>query len=64
MVDQNRIDGAIDKAKGAIKEGVGKLTGDEKLQAEGMADKAKGKAESAVGGVADAARNAVDGGNR
>lgn len=59
MVDQNRIDGALDKAKGNIKEGFGKLTGDEKLQAEGKADKAKGAAESAVGGVKDAVRDAT-----
>ena len=59
MVDQNRIEGALDKAKGAIKEGVGKLTGDEKLQAEGAADKAKGAAKSTVGGAADAVRDAV-----
>ena len=60
MVDQNRVEGAFDKAKGAVKEGVGKLTGDEKLQAEGAADKAKGTAESTVGGVKDTARDALD----
>ena len=60
MVDSNRIEGAWDKAKGAVKEGVGKLTGDEKLQAEGMADKAKGTVKSTVGGVADAARDAAN----
>ena len=59
MVDQNRIDGAIDQAKGSVKEGVGKLVGDQKLQAEGTADKAAGKAESAVGGAKDAVRDAV-----
>lgn len=60
MVDQNRIDGALDQAKGALKEGAGKLVGDQKLEAEGKADKAAGKAESAVGGVKDAARDAVN----
>ena len=60
MVDENRIEGAWDKVKGSVKEGVGKLTGDEKLQAEGMADKAKGHAESAVGGVKDTVRDAAD----
>ena len=53
MVDTNRVKGALDKAKGAVKEGVGDLTGDEKLKAEGTADKVKGKAESAVGGAKD-----------
>lgn len=60
MVDENRVEGAWDKAKGAVKEGIGKLTGDEKLQGEGMADKAKGKAESAVGGAKDTVRDAAD----
>ena len=60
MVDTNRVEGAFDKAKGSVKQGVGNLTGDEKLKAEGAADKAKGAAKSAVGGVADAARDASD----
>ena len=60
MVDENRVEGAFDKAKGAIKEGIGKLTGDEKLQGEGMADKAKGTGESAVGGVKDTVRDAAN----
>jgi uncharacterized protein YjbJ (UPF0337 family) len=58
MVDSNRVEGAFDKAKGAVKEGVGKMTGDEKLQAEGAADKAKGAVKSTVGGVSDAVRDA------
>ncbi|MGI4880992.1 MAG: CsbD family protein [Janthinobacterium lividum] len=57
MVDKSRVDGALDKTKGAIKEGVGKLTGDEKLKAEGVADKAKGSVKSAVGGARDTVRD-------
>jgi len=60
MVDKNRVEGAFDQAKGAVKEGLGKLTGDPKIQAEGAADKAKGKVESAVGGAKDAIREAAD----
>lgn len=59
MVDKNRVEGALDKAKGAIKEGAGKFTGDKKLKAEGMADKAKGSAESAVGDAKDTVRDAA-----
>lgn len=59
MVDKNRVQGAFDQAKGAVKEGLGNLTGDDKLKAEGLADKAKGKAESAVGGAKDAVRDAA-----
>ncbi len=58
MVDENRVSGAFDQAKGGVKEGVGKLIGDQKLEAEGKADKVTGKAESAVGGVKDSVRDA------
>jgi uncharacterized protein YjbJ (UPF0337 family) len=57
-MDENRVEGAFDKAKGAVKEGVGKVTGDEKLQAEGKADKVGGTVKNTVGGVADAVRDA------
>ena len=60
MVDENRVQGAWDQAKGAVKETTGKVIGDSKLEAEGMADKVKGKAESAVGGAKDAVRDAAD----
>ena len=33
------IEEKIDQAKGAVKEGVGKLTGDKKLEKEGAAEK-------------------------
>jgi uncharacterized protein YjbJ (UPF0337 family) len=59
MVDKDRVGGAADKAKGAIKEGASKLTGDQKLQGEGAADKAKGAAKSAVGGIKDTIRDAT-----
>ena len=60
MVDENRVEGAFDKLKGNVKEGLGKLTGDEKLQAEGKADQVAGAAKSTVGGAKDAARDALD----
>ncbi len=59
MGDENRVQGAWDKAKGAVKEGVANVTGDEKMKAEGQADKAKGHTESAVGGAKDAVRDAT-----
>ena len=43
-----------------MKKGAGKLVGDEKLQAEGMADKAKGMAESVIGGAKEAIRDVND----
>lgn len=59
-MDKDRVEGAMDKAKGSIKKGVGELTGDEKLEAEGEADKMKGKVKSTVGGAKDAVRDAAD----
>ena len=45
--------------KGAVKETIGKVVGDAKLEAEGKADKAEGKVQNAIGGLKDAARDAV-----
>ena len=56
-MDEDRVKGMADKAKGAVKDAVGKVTGDAKLQTEGKADKAKGTVENAVGGVKDALRD-------
>jgi uncharacterized protein YjbJ (UPF0337 family) len=59
-MDKEHVKGAADKAKGAIKEGAGKLTGDKKLESEGKIDKAKGSAHKVAGDVKDAARDAMD----
>ncbi|WP_434621127.1 CsbD family protein [Azospirillum sp. B2RO_4] len=56
-MDKDRVEGAMDKAKGSVKKGVGEVTGDEKMKAEGAADKAKGEAKSAVGSAKDAMRD-------
>ncbi len=58
-MDKDRIEGAAHQAKGAVKEGIGKVTGDAKLRAEGNAEKNAGKIQNAVGGVKDAVRDAV-----
>jgi uncharacterized protein YjbJ (UPF0337 family) len=59
-MDKEHIKGAADKMKGAVKDTVGKVTGDTKMQAEGKLDKAKGSARNVVGDVKDAARDATD----
>jgi uncharacterized protein YjbJ (UPF0337 family) len=56
-MDREHIKGATDKAKGAIKETAGKMTGDEKLRAEGKLDKAKGAAHKAAGDTKEAERH-------
>ncbi len=59
-MDREHVKGAADKAKGAMKDAAGKVTGDTKLQSEGKIDKAKGAAHKAAGDVKDAARKATD----
>ena len=56
---KDEIDGAGKQAKGAIKDAVGGLTGNEKLQAEGKLDKAEGKVQQKVGEAKDATRDAL-----
>jgi len=58
-MDKEHIKGAADKAKGAVKDAAGKLTGDRELQAEGKLDKAKGAAHSAVGDAKDTIKDAA-----
>jgi uncharacterized protein YjbJ (UPF0337 family) len=57
FMDREHIKGAAEKAKGAVKETAGKLTGDKELQAEGKLDKAKGEAHKIAGDVKDAVRD-------
>ena len=55
-MDKDRVEGSAKQAKGNVKEAIGKMTGDTKLQADGQADKTAGKIQNAVGGVKDALR--------
>jgi len=54
MADKDRIKGSAKQVKGAVKEVVGKVIGDAKLQSEGKTDKIEGKIQNAVGGLKDA----------
>jgi uncharacterized protein YjbJ (UPF0337 family) len=59
-MDREHVKGTADKAKGAIKEGAGKLSGDKSMEAEGKMDKAKGSAHNAAGDVKEGLRDAAD----
>jgi uncharacterized protein YjbJ (UPF0337 family) len=59
-MDKEHVKGVAEKAKGAVKESAGKVSGDKKLQNEGKIDKAKGSAHKVAGDVKDAARDATD----
>ncbi|WP_426038930.1 CsbD family protein [Brevundimonas sp. DC300-4] len=54
MADNDRIEGAAKNMGGKIKEGVGNVTGDEKLKAEGKAEQVEGKVQNTIGGIKDA----------
>ena len=60
VMDKEHIKGTAQKAAGAVKDAVGSVTGNTKLQAEGKADKAEGAARQSVGDVKDAGRNVSD----
>ena len=53
-MDKDRVAGSAKQIKGAVKEVVGKATGDAKLELEGKADKVAGKVQNAIGGLKDA----------
>jgi len=56
MVDNDRVKGSAEQAKGKAKEWAGKATGDAKTEGEGKADQVKGKVQNTVGGLKDAVR--------
>jgi uncharacterized protein YjbJ (UPF0337 family) len=56
MPDPDRVEGAAKNLGGKAKETAGKVTGDEKLKAEGKADQLEGKAQNAWGGLKDTLR--------
>jgi uncharacterized protein YjbJ (UPF0337 family) len=59
-MDENRIAGAVRRAKGVVKEKVGEIVGDAKLKNDGKVDQVAGKLQNAIGGLKDTAREAQD----
>jgi uncharacterized protein YjbJ (UPF0337 family) len=49
--NRDEVEGKFDQAKGSVKEGLGRLTGDEEMEAEGTADKLKGDVQEGWGGA-------------
>lgn len=52
-MDEDRIVGAVRRAKGIVKKVAGRLLGDAKLEADGKKDQVAGTIQNAVGGVKD-----------
>jgi uncharacterized protein YjbJ (UPF0337 family) len=60
-IDEDRTEGSAKQMGGKIKEGAGKLFGDEKMKHEGQADQAEGKLQNAWGSAKDEARETFEG---
>ena len=58
-MSSNRVDGAIDKGVGAVKEAAGKVSGNERLEAEGAVQKSKGDVQNKVGQAQDKIGDAI-----
>jgi uncharacterized protein YjbJ (UPF0337 family) len=58
-MDRNRVKGAAHQVKGAVKQAIGKATGDAKMRVEGTAEKIAGKVQSGIGRAKDALRDAA-----
>ncbi|MGC9271425.1 CsbD family protein [Acidiphilium sp.] len=59
-MDEDEIKGAAKDLGGKIKDGIGGITGDDSLQAEGKADQFAGKAQKLYGAAKDTVNNAAD----
>ena len=58
MAIGDKIEHAAQDVKGKVKEGVGKATGNESVEAEGKGDQASASVKQAGDNVADAAKDA------
>jgi uncharacterized protein YjbJ (UPF0337 family) len=56
MSSEDKVKNTAETAKGKVKEGLGKVTGDKSLQAEGHGDQAKGDLKNAGEKVKDAVK--------
>jgi uncharacterized protein YjbJ (UPF0337 family) len=57
-IDDDRTEGSAKQMGGELKEGAGKLFGDEKMKREGQGDQAEGKLQNAWGSFKDEMRHA------
>ena len=56
----DKVSGLANQAAGKVKEGIGKATGDAKLETEGAAQDAKGKVQKGIGDAKGAIKDAVN----
>lgn len=59
-MNKNTVEGKLEQVKGSVKEALGKVTGNDRLEAEGATEKVAGKAQEGVGKAQEAAKDAAD----
>ena len=59
-MNEDRIEGSATTLGGRVEKGLGDLTGDRKLQTDGLIDQARGAGQNMFGGAQDALRSALD----
>ncbi|MES2257276.1 MAG: CsbD family protein [Pseudomonadota bacterium] len=63
-MNKDQVKGEAKDIGGKIQEEAGKLVGSSKQQAKGLAKQAEGKLQKGVGDAKEAAKDAIDRGNR
>ena len=58
-MDKDRVEGAAKTIAGSVKEKVGKVIGDKKIESEGKAQKISGKVQNAFGSAKDEIRDVL-----
>ena len=58
-MSENRIEGAVRKGKGAVKQGIGRATDNERMEGEGFAEKHAGNIQNKVGKAQDKLSDAI-----
>lgn len=59
-MNNNHVTGTANEIKGKIKENVGHVTGNEKMESEGILEQVKGKLEKGFGDLKDSVKKGVD----
>lgn len=56
----DKIKGTANQAAGAVKKGVGRVTGNRKLEAEGTAQEAQGRTQKTIGDAKQGVKNVAN----
>ncbi len=59
-MNKDQVKGRVEQTTGKVKEAAGKLVGNDRLQAEGMAEQVKGKVQAGYGDAKESAKDKVN----